>query len=151
MTRFILASIEPGRSRKLEPLTLATADYLRRIAQFQPCDDRAYTSEAAFLDAHQPRPGKPKPFLILCDSNGTSLSSPDFAHRLRTLREAGQRSVIFAIGPASGWSTAALARADLLLSFGPMTLPHTLARLVLAEQIYRAMTILSGHPYHTGH
>lgn len=151
MTRFTLSSIESGRSRKPDPLTLATADYLRRIAQFAPCDNRAYTSEAALLDAHQPRPSQPKSFLILCDSSGKSFSSGDFAERLRTLRDTGQRSVTLAIGPADGWSATALTRADLLLSFGPMTLPHALARLVLAEQVYRAMTILAGHPYHTGH
>ncbi len=58
---------------------------------------------------------------------------------------------MLAIGPADGWSTAARARAGLLLSFGAITLPHELARVVLAEQIYRALTILAGHPYHSGH
>jgi 23S rRNA (pseudouridine1915-N3)-methyltransferase len=58
---------------------------------------------------------------------------------------------VFAIGPASGWSEAALERAKLRLSLGSWTLPHALARLVVAEQLYRAFTILSGHPYHTGH
>ena len=151
MTHFVVASITTVRSKKLDPVSLATADYLRRISQFQTCDDRGYASEAAFLEAHQARPGKPQAFLILCDSTGKLMSSLDFADRLRTLRDAGQRSVTLAVGPAGGWSPAALTRADLLLSFGPMTLPHALARLVLAEQLYRAMTILAGHPYHTGH
>ena len=151
MTRFTLASIDPSRSKKLDHFALAAADYLRRTAQFEPCEDRAYPSEAAFLDAYEPRPGKPRPFLLLCDSTGKSFSSFDFAERLRTLRDAGQRSITLAIGPAGGWSPAALTRADLLLSLGPMTLPHALARLVLAEQLYRAMTILAGHPYHLGH
>ena len=88
---------------------------------------------------------------MLCDGGGRLLSSEGFAERLRGLRDAGERVATMAIGPASGWSAAARARADLLLSFGPMTLPHALARVVLAEQVYRAMTILSGHPYHTGH
>jgi 23S rRNA (pseudouridine1915-N3)-methyltransferase len=57
--------------------------------------------------------------------------------------------IVFAIGPASGWSERRLAQT--VLSLGPMTLPHELARLVLAEQIYRAFTILAGHPYHIGH
>ena len=151
MTHFVVASIDAGRSKKLDPISLASADYLRRIAQFQACDERAYASEAALLEAHHARPGKPAPFLLLCDSTGKLMSSLDFAHRLRALQDAGQRSVTLAIGPAGGWSPAALTRADLLLSFGPMTLPHALARLVLAEQLYRAMTILAGHPYHTGH
>jgi 23S rRNA (pseudouridine1915-N3)-methyltransferase len=55
------------------------------------------------------------------------------------------------VGPADGWSEYARAQAQSTLSFGPMTLPHELARLVLAEQIYRAFTILAGHPYHSGH
>ena len=66
----------------------------------------------------------------------------------------GAQHIIFAIGPADGWSNAAReegARRGGLLSLGPMTLAHSLARLVVAEQIYRACTILTGHPYHTGH
>ena len=59
--------------------------------------------------------------------------------------------MILAIGPADGWSPKAIQDSDLRLSFGPMTLPHALARLVLAEQVYRAATILGGHPYHLGH
>jgi 23S rRNA (pseudouridine1915-N3)-methyltransferase len=58
---------------------------------------------------------------------------------------------VLAIGPADGWSAEARQRADLLLSLGRMTLPHQLARVVLAEQVYRAFTILAGHPYHSGH
>jgi 23S rRNA (pseudouridine1915-N3)-methyltransferase len=57
--------------------------------------------------------------------------------------------IVFAIGPASGWSDRP--QAQTVLSLGPMTLPHELARLVLAEQLYRAFTILAGHPYHIGH
>jgi len=59
--------------------------------------------------------------------------------------------VLFAVGPADGWSAEARNRAQLLLSLGAMTLPHELARVVLAEQVYRACTILAGHPYHSGH
>jgi 23S rRNA (pseudouridine1915-N3)-methyltransferase len=59
--------------------------------------------------------------------------------------------LIFAVGPADGWSEKGCARANLLLSFGRITLPHQLARVVLAEQLYRAFTILAGHPYHSGH
>jgi 23S rRNA (pseudouridine1915-N3)-methyltransferase len=59
--------------------------------------------------------------------------------------------IVFAIGPADGWTEAERLRAGLLLSLGPMTLAHSLARLVMAEQVYRAFAILSGHPYHSGH
>ena len=63
----------------------------------------------------------------------------------------GAQQIVFAIGPADGWSKDARGRAQLLLSFGPLTLAHALARVVLAEQLYRAFTILAGHPYHAGH
>ncbi len=59
--------------------------------------------------------------------------------------------IVFAIGPASGWSDGARKSAQTMLSLGPMTLPHEMARLVVAEQLYRAFTIVAGHPYHTGH
>jgi 23S rRNA (pseudouridine1915-N3)-methyltransferase len=59
--------------------------------------------------------------------------------------------MLFAIGPADGWTEESRKRATLLLSLGPMTLAHSLARTVLAEQLYRAFTILTGHPYHSGH
>ena len=66
-------------------------------------------------------------------------------------RDDGAQQIVFAIGPADGWSEDARKRATLLLSLGSFTLAHALARLVLAEQIYRACTILTGHPYHSGH
>jgi 23S rRNA (pseudouridine1915-N3)-methyltransferase len=79
------------------------------------------------------------------------MTSEDFAAWLGKRRDDGAQHLVFAIGPADGWSAAARERAQLLLSFGPMTMAHSLARLVVAEQIYRATTILSGHPYHSGH
>jgi 23S rRNA (pseudouridine1915-N3)-methyltransferase len=89
--------------------------------------------------------------LVLLDSRGKQLSSEAFAAWLGARRDQGAQQIVFAIGPASGWDEAMLRRASLALSFGPMTLAHALARLVLAEQLYRACTILAGHPYHTGH
>jgi 23S rRNA (pseudouridine1915-N3)-methyltransferase len=65
--------------------------------------------------------------------------------------ERGTQELIFAVGPADGWSAGALACAQQTLSLGKITLPHELARVVLAEQIYRAFTILHNHPYHGGH
>ena len=90
-------------------------------------------------------------WLVLLDSRGEALSSEALAGWLGARRDAGQQTIVFAIGPASGWSEGAPRQAQTMLSLGRMTLPHELARLVLAEQIYRAFTILSGHPYHTGH
>ncbi len=90
-------------------------------------------------------------FLILLDSTGKAEASEAFAGRLGGLRDNGRRVVVLAIGPPDGWTAAQLAVADHRLSLGPMTLPHALATAVLAEQIYRAATILARHPYHLGH
>ena len=79
------------------------------------------------------------------------MTSEVFASWLGKRRDDGAQHIVFAIGPASGWSEAAREQAQLLLSLGPLTMAHALARLVLAEQLYRAFTILSGHPYHAGH
>jgi len=86
--------------------------------------------------------------LVALDERGRSLTSADFAARLGGWRDAGIADVAFAIGGADGLDDAVRSRADLLLAFGAMTLPHLLVRGVLLEQIYRAQTILSGHPYH---
>ncbi len=79
------------------------------------------------------------------------MTTEQFAERVRLTRDGGLRHLLLAIGPADGWSAAARKAADLRLSLGAMTLPHELAALVLAEQIYRVSTILQGHPYHLGH
>jgi 23S rRNA (pseudouridine1915-N3)-methyltransferase len=79
------------------------------------------------------------------------MSSEGFADWLRKRRDDGAQQIVFSIGPADGWSEGARKRATLLLSLGTFTLAHALARVVLAEQLYRAFTILTGHPYHSGH
>ena len=88
---------------------------------------------------------------VLLDSRGRTMSSEAFAGWLGARRDEGSQHIVFAVGPASGWSETARKNAQLLLSFGPMTMAHALARLVMAEQLYRAFTILTGHPYHAGH
>jgi len=91
---------------------------------------------------------------MLLDGRGRQMSSEAFAGLLGARRDEGTQLVVFAIGPADGWSESARTEAKRrghLLSLGPMTLAHQLARLVMAEQIYRACTILTGHPYHKGH
>jgi 23S rRNA (pseudouridine1915-N3)-methyltransferase len=90
-------------------------------------------------------------WLVLLDSRGEALSSEQLAKWLGVRRDSGQQVIVFAIGPANGWSDQAPRQAQTVLSLGPMTLPHELARLVLTEQLYRAFTILAGHPYHIGH
>lgn len=86
--------------------------------------------------------------LVALDERGKTLNSADFAARLGGWSDDGDANVAFAIGGADGLDDAVRARADLLLAFGAMTLPHLLVRGVLLEQIYRAQTILAGHPYH---
>lgn len=86
--------------------------------------------------------------LVALDGGGRTLSSEAFAEHLGTWRDSGLRDLAFVIGGAEGLPEAVLARADMTLSLGAMTWPHMLVRAMLAEQIYRAQTILSGHPYH---
>lgn len=85
---------------------------------------------------------------VLLDERGTQLSSEDFAALLGRWRDEGVREARFHIGAADGHGDEARKRADLVLGFGAMTWPHMLARAMLAEQLWRAVSILSGHPYH---
>jgi 23S rRNA (pseudouridine1915-N3)-methyltransferase len=86
-------------------------------------------------------------FVVALDSGGTAPSSEAFAPLLRRWQETGAK-ICFLIGGADGLSAAVLARADHALSLGPLTWPHFLVRVLLAEQLYRAQAILAGHPYH---
>ena len=85
---------------------------------------------------------------IVLDEGGKSLSSAAFAKLIGNLRDDGVAEAAFFIGGPDGHGAALLEKADERLSLGPMTLPHGIARVVLLEQLYRAVTILSGHPYH---
>ncbi len=85
---------------------------------------------------------------ICLDEHGTGLPSEDFARRLQRWRDDGKPAVNFVIGGPDGLDADLLRRASLALSFSPLTWPHQLVRVMLAEQLYRATTILSGHPYH---
>ena len=85
---------------------------------------------------------------ILLDEKGELLASADLARRLEQWRDSGRREARFLIGGADGFSDADREAADLLLSFGRATWPHLLARAMLAEQLFRATSILANHPYH---
>ena len=85
---------------------------------------------------------------VLLDQRGETLSSEDFAKRLGRWRDDGVRETRFVLGAADGHSDEERSRADLLLAMGTMTWPHLLARAMLLEQLYRATSILAGHPYH---
>ena len=97
--------------------------------------------------------GKPPPpsengVTILLDERGEQLGSMEFARRLEQWRDGGRREARFLIGGADGFDDAARGSADLLLAFGRATWPHLLARAMLAEQLWRATSILANHPYH---
>ena len=146
----------PGSSAKSAASSLAGFDaltqvYLQRCSPFAQCKSEAFRSEEALLEWLARQQGRTAAVAVLLDSRARQMTSEAFAAWLGARRDQGAQHIVFAVGPASGWSQAALDRAQLLLSLGPMTMAHPLARLVMAEQLYRAFTILSGHPYHIGH
>ena len=150
--KLILTGISPSRSRsKSDAAGTLAADYLVRAARYTACEAQTYDSEAALLAWMDRQAARTAPVLVLLDSRGKQLTSEGIAEQIGRLRDNGTQTLVFAIGPANGWTDAARTRAGLVLSLGAITLPHELARAVLAEQIYRALTILAGHPYHSGH
>ena len=128
-----------------------TQVYLDRCSPFARCQSEAFRTEEGLLEWLGRQQSRTPAVAVLLDSRGRQMTSEAFADWLGARRDEGAQHIVFAIGPASGWSEAARERANLLLSLGPMTMAHSLARLVAAEQLYRAFTILTGHPYHVGH
>ena len=139
-------------SRPREAFEDLTQMYLDRIAALLPGAKSAveaplYRTEDALNAALDRERARTAPCVVLLDERGRQLTSEAFAAWLGRERDAGRQLIVFAVGPANGWS-ASRPRADLQLSLGPMTLPHELARVAICEQLYRALTILGGHPYH---
>jgi len=135
-----------------------TDEYLKRIARFVLVEGVALRDEAALLQlcgratsAKARRPTGGKSTLVLMDSRGKQLSSEEFAYFLGEYQDRNPIPLVFAVGPADGFSEPTRSAAQHTISFGRMTLAHELARVVLLEQVYRAFTILKGHPYHSGH
>ena len=150
-TQLKIAWISARRGKdKMPAVTALTAEYMNRIARYAPTDTAEFESETA-LFAGIKRPGRTAPFVIVLDARGKQLSSEELADFLRKHVDQGTRRLVFAVGGADGFSDEARKSAHFQLSLGKMTLPHELARVVLLEQLYRAFTILKGHPYHTGH
>lgn len=137
-----------GRSSLFEQAEELYVDRLKRYATLERVHFR--TEEALLTFTARQRSRTPL-CIVLLDAAGKHFRSEQFARWLGTLEDSGRQAALFAVGPADGWSPKAHAEAQLTLSLGPMTLSHELARVVLLEQIYRAFTILAGHPYHTGH
>ena len=139
LDRYVERANAAGRAVSLGPLEIA------EIAESQdrrPSDRMA--DEARRLEAALPKGAK----RVFLDSGGKAIGSEDFAARLATFRDQGAQSTTFLIGGADGLDPALKAKADLTVSYGAATFPHQIVRILLAEQIYRAITILSGHPYH---
>lgn len=142
------------------PEAALVADYLARFdrsgrplglgpARVVEVEDRrggGPAAEAALLAAALPEGA----LLVALDERGDQLDSPDLAAMLRRAADDGRRDLAFAIGGADGLDPAIRERADRRLSFGRMVWPHMLARVMLAEQLYRAASILAGAPYHRG-
>jgi 23S rRNA (pseudouridine1915-N3)-methyltransferase len=155
--RLTLAAI--GRTRS-GPEREMVADYLARaertgrgvgltaarLAEAEPRGSAGPEAEAEAL-----RRVVPAGAVTVClDERGQRLSSPDLAGAIAAWRDAGRRDVAFIIGGADGLDPGFVAEADLVLSLGPMVWPHLLARVMVAEQLYRAASILAGTPYHRG-
>ena len=133
----ILARGKIGRSPEAE----LTDRYLKRIAwptKVTELPDRGGTSPAPASNS----------VTVILDERGTALTSTEFARKLEGWRDSGKREARFLIGAADGHDDEVRSQADLLISFGPATWPHMLARAMLAEQLFRATSILANHPYH---
>ncbi len=106
--------------------------------------DALKEAESRLLTANIPSGAK----IVVLDERGEELSSKELAKKVATWRDNGVQDIAFLIGGANGHTAETRQKADLILSFGRMTMPHMLARVILTEQIYRIKTILDGHPYH---
>lgn len=128
-----------------------TDEYLKRIGRYAEVEGLQLSDEAALLKLRERVGSRPAHVLVLLDSKGKQLSSEELADFLQAHQERNPQPLVLAIGPADGFSDTARKTANASISLGKMTLAHELARIVLLEQVYRAFTILQGHPYHTGH
>jgi 23S rRNA (pseudouridine1915-N3)-methyltransferase len=132
----IVARGKIGRS----PEAALVERYLKRIA---------WPTKVTELGERAPLPpAAPNSVSVALDERGTALSSAELARRLENWRDGGKREARFLIGAADGHDHAGRDSADLLMSFGPATWPHLLVRAMLAEQLFRATSILANHPYH---
>jgi len=151
----ILRLVHPGSAAR-GPLDEAARDYLGRLGRHHRVEEvwlrpskrveagPALAEEAGLILQTL----RDRDRLVALDRTGKACSSEGLAERLAAWMQAGHGAIVLALGSARGLGAEVLARADERLSFGPMTLPHDLARVVLWEQLYRASTILRGEPYH---
>ncbi len=127
-----------------------TDEYLKRLSRYAEVEGTTLKDEASVLRLCA-RDARPRHTLVLLDEQGKQLSSEELAKFLGGYQDRNPLPLLFAVGAADGFTDQARQAATLVLSLGRMTLAHELARVVLLEQLYRAFTILKGHPYHLGH
>jgi len=159
--RLLIAAVgklKQGPERELFAHYLGRAEAAGRTLHLSPlsvvevAESRAATATARIKSETETLLAKvPASYRLVClDPGGDLVSSEAFAKFLAKVRDDGARGLAFLIGGADGLGGEAAAKAAKVISFGPITLPHGLARILVAEQIYRAATILQGHPYHRG-
>ena len=132
-------------------IQMLSDEYLKRISRYAEVEGVSLREEAALLKLTERSGNRSAHRLVLLDARGKQLSSEELARFLQEYQSANSLPLLFGVGPADGFSDRARHAAFLTLSFSKMTLPHELARILLLEQLYRAFTILKGHPYHSGH
>lgn len=128
-----------------------TAGYLKRLAYYADVEGMVFPNEPALLKMREKAGSRPAHSIVLLDSRGKQLSSEEFAQFVENHQNRSPQPLLFAIGGPDGFSEQARKSASLVLSLGKMTIAHELARIVLLEQLYRAFSILKGHPYHLSH
>lgn len=146
--KLTIAWIGKTKNPAIESLT---KEYLERISRYVDSQGLTLADEPALLKLCARVRTRPAHTLVLFDMRGKQLSSEDFADFLRNHEDRNRQPLALAIGPADGFTDEARRSATAILSLGRMTLAHELARVVVLEQVYRALTILRGHPYHTEH
>ena len=136
-----------GKCKNGSPEDILIKEYQKRLAwdlTVKEKENDTQEKEADFLLAHIPNGAK----VVVLDERGKNMTSMEFADVIEKWQLNGVSEIGFLIGGADGHLEKVRQKADLMLSFGKLTMPHMLIRAVLSEQIYRAQTILSGHPYH---
>lgn len=129
-----------------------TDEYLKRISRYIEVERVGLRDEADLLAKFgKDSKSGTKCSLVVMDSRGKEFTSEQFAKFMGDYRDSNPLPLVFAIGGADGFSADTKSAASGVISLGKITMPHDLARVVLLEQIYRAFTILKGHPYHSGH
>lgn len=136
-----------GKCKNGSPEAQIIAEYSKRSGWdmvIKEKDNSSPEDEAKFLQSNIPQGAK----VVVLDERGVNISSIELAVKIENWLNAGCSEICFLIGGADGHLQSTRDRADLILSFGKLTLPHMLMRAVLAEQIYRVQTIINRHPYH---